>query len=145
MKKLFFILVLLNGIVLCLNAQNAFPPITKCDSIEINCINPSIMTVVDLHEEAFEKYFDRTGENEKRHVIVYDSICIREMLDSIYILNPIKSPDAIDIRGRLTFFSANGEEIVLYVGLCRLSHKGIVYKASPFAFKILYMLFKEGD
>ena len=145
MKKSFFLLMLLNGIVLCLDAQNVFPHIEKCDSIAIDCINPSIMTVVDLHEEAFERYFDREKKNEKRHVVIYDSICIREILDSVYFINPITSLDAIDVRGRLTFFSANGEEIVFYIGLCRLSYKGIAYKASPFAFQLLYMLFNEGD
>lgn len=145
MKKSFFILMLLNGIVLCLNAQNVFPPIEKCDSIEIDCINPAIMTVVDLHEEAFEKYFERKEKNEERHVVIYDSICIREIMDSVYTINPIKSLDAIDVRGRFTFFSANGEKVVFYVGLCRLSYKGVVYKASPFAFHFLYTLFKEDD
>ena len=56
---MFLLLMLLKGFVLCLDAQNVFPSIGKCDSIEIDCINPSIMTFVDLHEEAFERYFDR--------------------------------------------------------------------------------------
>ena len=98
MKKSFFILILLNGIVLHLNAQNIFSPIEKCDSIIIDCINPAIMTVVDLHEEAFEKYLDRKKKNEKRHVVIYDSTCIREIMDSVYTINPIKSLDAIDVR-----------------------------------------------
>lgn len=137
--------MLLNGIILCLNAQNVFPLIEKCDSIEIDCINPAIMTVVDLHEEAFEKYFEREKRNEKRHVVIYDSICIREIMDSVYTINPIKSIDAIDVRGRISFFPENSEKIVFYVGLCRLSYKGVVYTASPFAFQLLYTLFKEGD
>ena len=145
MRKSFFILILLNGIVLHLNAQNVYPPIEKCDSIVIDCINPAIMTVVDLHEEAFEKYLDRKKKNEKRHVVICDSTCIREIMDSVYTINPIKSLDAIDVRGRFTFFSANGEKIVFYVGLCRLSYKGVVYNASPFAFQLLYTLFKEAD
>ena len=145
MRKSFFILVLLNGIVLRLDAQNIFPPIEKCDSIEINCINPTIMTVVDLREEAYDKYYDRKGEVEKRHIIIYDSIYTRELLDSVYSINPIKSLDDIDVRGRITIFSTTGEEIVFYIGLCRLSYKGIVYKTSPFMFQLLYMFFKEGD
>ena len=66
-------------------------------------------------------------------------------MDSVYFINPIKSFDDIDVRGRITFFSANSEEIVFYVGLCRLSYKGVVYRTSPFAFQLLYMFFKEGD
>lgn len=145
MKKSFFILMLLNGIASCLDAQNVFPPIEKCDSIEINCIYPYIMTVVNLHEENFEQFFERTGESNKRHVLVTDSVCIRNILDSVYIANPIEAPDDIDVRGRLTFFSSNGEHFVFYVGVCRLSFKGIVYNATPFAFQLLYRLFNEGD
>lgn len=141
MKRMFFLLIILKGMALGVNAQNEIQTEKKCDSIEIESIYPGLFTFVDIDDESYEKI----SESKKRRTVVRDSVFIKSVLDSLNTIPFIKRTDGIDVRGKISCYLSHGEKIVFYVGQWSVQFKYDIYSAPYYLFELLYMPFKESN
>ncbi len=141
MKKLFFLLAILNGIALGVNAQNGILTEKKCDSIEIEAIYPGLFTVIDIDNESYERIY----ESKKRRTVIRDSVFIRLILDSIKATPLIRKMDGIDVRGKIGCYLSRGEKVVFYIGQWSMQFKDDIFRAPYYLFELLYIPFKEDN